>query len=167
MIRGDTVVAVMCPKLGAPSCVIAVENCVVVWLANCGVLKVLKNSARNCTVPVSLKPPTRVSLKMDMSILCWPGPYTTPRPSVPKPVAPSSCGGAQKAFLLKKLFRLICTGPGDSMSAAVTPGQSVAPNVPNAPASPKIPPALGSVKVNAGPDWTTTTPDAPHPLRIF
>jgi len=31
--RGDTVVAVILPKLGAPRCVIAVENWVVVWLA--------------------------------------------------------------------------------------------------------------------------------------
>src|SRR5438046_10247174 len=77
--RGDTVVAVILPKLGAPRCVIAVENWVVVWLANWGVLNVLKNSVRNCTVPASLKPPTLMSLKMDMSMLCWPGPYTTPR----------------------------------------------------------------------------------------
>ena len=76
MRRGFTLVLVITPKVAA------VETAVP-GLLNCGWLKPLKNSPRNCSVAFSWIPPTRVLFAMEKSKLSWGGPVAIPTPELP------------------------------------------------------------------------------------
>src|SRR6266550_3887360 len=70
---------------------------------NEGVLKALKNSARNSRFLVS-PCANGIFLVIEISKSCWAGPPTLPMPPLPKPVARPSApitGGAVKQALLK------------------------------------------------------------------
>src|SRR5262249_9752560 len=118
----------------------------------------LKNSARNCSVPVSPSPFSRVSLLIEKSRLARPGPRNILRPAFPK----NPAGGSVKAVGSKYRF-----GPPRIILRTVRPGNTSGRSIPPPPPpTPDRERLLFKAGVNGRPDVADSRALAFHPAKM-